>query len=48
MTGLTVDLPGTRNADQLEAAIPLAMKVAAQPNNKKEPFHREPMVAKAS
>ena len=29
MTGLTVDLTGTRNADQLEVAIPLTVKVAA-------------------
>jgi hypothetical protein len=29
MMGLTVNLLGTMNADQLEAAIPLAIKVAA-------------------
>ncbi len=28
-TGLTVDLPGTLNADRLEAVIPLAIEVAA-------------------
>ena len=27
--GLTVNLPGSRNADRMEAAIPLAIKVAA-------------------
>ena len=37
-TGLTVDLPGTRNADWLEAAIPLAIKVAARPNDANEPI----------
>jgi hypothetical protein len=37
-TGLTVDLPGTRNADRLEAAIPLAIKVAARPNDANEPI----------
>ena len=44
-TGLTVDLPGTSNADQLEAAIPLAIKVAACPNNVNEPIPRTKMVA---
>ncbi len=44
-TGLTIDLPGTHNADKLEAAIPLAIKVAARPNNVNEPIPREPMVA---
>jgi hypothetical protein len=28
-TGLTVNLPGTLNADRLKAAIPLAIEVAA-------------------
>ncbi len=28
-TGLTIVLPGTRNVDQLEAAISLTIKVAA-------------------
>jgi hypothetical protein len=32
---LTVDLPGTQNTDKLKAAIPLAIKVAAQPQDKK-------------
>ena len=32
-TGLTVDLPGTKNADRLEAAIPLAIEVAARPRD---------------
>ena len=44
-TGLTVNLPGTLNADRLEAAIPLAIEVAARPNNVNEPIPREPMVA---
>jgi hypothetical protein len=44
-TGLTIDLPGTHNADRLEAAIPLAIEVAAQPNNVNKPIPREPMVA---
>jgi hypothetical protein len=44
-TGLTVDLPGTLNADRLKAAIPLAIEVAARPNNVNEPIPREPMVA---
>jgi hypothetical protein len=44
-TGLTiVDLPRTGNANRLEAAIPLAIKVAAQPNNINEPIPWEPMV----
>ncbi len=38
--GLTVNLPGTRNADCLEAAIPLAIEVAARPNNINEPIPR--------
>ncbi len=44
-TGLTVDLPGTRNADQLEAAIPLAIEVAAHPNDVNKPIPCEKMVA---
>ena len=44
-TGLTVDLPGTRNADRMDAAIPLAIEVAACPNNMNEPIPREKMVA---
>ncbi len=43
-TGLTVNLPGTRNADCLEAAIPLVIKVAARPNDINEPIPREPVV----
>jgi hypothetical protein len=43
--GLTMDLPGTRNADQLEAAIPLAIEIAALPNNANEPIPREKKVA---
>ncbi len=45
MTGLTIDLPGTRNANRLEVTISLAIEVAAQPNNVNEPIPREPMVA---
>ncbi len=44
-TGLIIDLPGTCNANRLEAAIPLAIKVAAQPNNVNKPIPWEPMVA---
>jgi hypothetical protein len=44
-TGLTVNLPGTLNADRLEAAIPLAIEVAARPNNVNKPIPRKPMVA---
>jgi hypothetical protein len=47
-TGLTVDLPDTRNMDQLEATISLAIEVAAQPNNKNKPIPCKPMVAKTS
>jgi hypothetical protein len=43
-TGLTVDLPGTRNADCLKAAIPLAIE-AAHPNNINKPIPQEPLVA---
>jgi hypothetical protein len=45
-TGLTVDLPRTKNADRLEAAIPLAVKVAARPYNVNEPIPCKPMVAR--
>ena len=45
MTGLTVDLPGTRNADRMEAAIPLTIEVAASPNDMNEPIPHEKMVA---
>jgi hypothetical protein len=44
-TGLTINLPGTRNADRLEVAIFLAIKVAARQNDVNEPIPREPMVA---
>ena len=44
-TGLTINLPGIRNTDRLEAAIPLAIEVAAWPNNVNEPIPGEPMVA---
>ncbi len=43
-TRLTIDLPGTCNADRLEAAIPLATEVAARPNNINKPIPLEPMV----
>ena len=42
--GLTVDLPGTRNADRLEAAIPLSIEVPAHPNDVNKPIPRERMV----
>jgi hypothetical protein len=31
--GLMVNHPSTKNADRLKAAIPLVIKVAAQPHN---------------
>ncbi len=43
-TRLTINLPGTRNADRLKMAIPLAIKVAAWPNNINKPIPREPLV----
>ena len=46
MTGLTIVLPGTQNANRLEAEIPLAIKVAARPHDKNEPIPHEPMVAR--
>jgi hypothetical protein len=45
-TGLTIDLPGTKNAVRLKTAIPLAFEVAAQPNNENEPIPCKPMVAR--
>jgi hypothetical protein len=42
---LTIDLPETRNTNRLEAAIPLAIEVAAWPNDVNEPIPWEPMVA---
>jgi hypothetical protein len=44
-TGLAVDLPGSGNAEQLESAIPLAIEVAARPNDLNEPIPREKMVS---
>jgi hypothetical protein len=44
-TRLIINLPGTHNADRLEAAIPLAIEVAAWPNNVNKPIPREPLVA---
>jgi hypothetical protein len=43
--GLTINLTGTMNAECLEAAIPLAIEVAACPNNANEPIPHEKMVA---
>jgi hypothetical protein len=45
-TGLTIDLPGTQNAERLEAAILLAIKVAARPHDKNESIPRKPMIAR--
>lgn len=45
-TGLTVDVPGTDNASRMEAAIPLAIEVAARPNDPNELIPFEPMIAK--
>ena len=44
--GLTVNITGTENASQLEAAIPLAIEVAARPDNMNKPIPRKTMVAK--
>ena len=44
-TGLTVDIPGSKNIERMAAAIPLAIEVAARPNNPNEPIPREKMVA---
>ncbi len=41
MTGLTINLPGTRNANRLEVAIPLTIEVAARPNAVNEPILRK-------
>jgi hypothetical protein len=46
MTGLTVDIHGTDNAACMEAAIPLTIEVAAQPNDPNEPLPCEPMIAR--
>jgi hypothetical protein len=46
MTGLTVDVPGTDNAARMEAAIPLAIEVAAQPNDPNESIPCESMIAR--
>jgi hypothetical protein len=44
--GLTVNLPGIMNTNQLEAAISLAIEVAAQPNDVNKPIPRKKMIAK--
>jgi hypothetical protein len=44
-TALTVDLTGTQYAEQLEAAIPLAIEIAARPNDANEPIPCKKMVA---
>jgi hypothetical protein len=45
-TGLTVDVSGTDNTACMEAAIPLAIEVAAQANDPNEPIPCDPMIAK--
>jgi hypothetical protein len=45
-TGLTVNVPGRDNAARMEAAIPLAIEVAARPNDPNEPIPCEPMIAR--
>jgi hypothetical protein len=45
-TSLTANLLGMENANRLEAAILLAIEIAARPNNKHEVIPREPMIAK--
>ena len=44
-TGLTVDLPGTCNAEQLKAATPLTIEMITRPYDNYEPIPWEPMVA---
>jgi hypothetical protein len=44
--GLTVNIPGTENMSRLEAMIPLAIEVAARPDNENEPIPHKTMVAK--
>ncbi len=44
--GLTVNIPGTENMSRLEATIPLAIEVAARPDNENEPIPHKTMVAK--
>jgi len=44
-TGLTIDIPGSNNVQRMAAAIPLAIEVAARPNDPNEPIPREKMVA---
>ncbi len=42
---LNINIPGTENTTWLEAAIPLAIEVTAQPNDANEPFPHTAMVA---
>jgi hypothetical protein len=44
-TALTVNLTGTQNAEQLEAAIPLAIEIAAHPNDANKPIPHKKIVA---
>jgi hypothetical protein len=44
-SGLTVNLLGTHNGERLKAAIPLAIKDTAWPNNDNKPIPWKPMVA---
>ena len=44
-TGLTVDIPGSKNIKRMAAAIPLAIEVAARPNDPNEQIPCEKMVA---
>ncbi len=44
-TGLTVDIPGSKNVERMAAAIPLAIEVAARPNDPNETIPHEKMVA---
>jgi hypothetical protein len=43
--GLTINLPGTMNADRLKAAITLEIEIVARPFNINEPTPQELMVA---
>jgi hypothetical protein len=47
MMGLMVDLPGMPNAERLEAPNPLAIKVAAWPEDTNKPIPCKLMVAKS-
>jgi hypothetical protein len=45
-TGLIINLPDTKNVDRLEAAIQLAIKVAARSHDKNGPIQCKPVMAR--